>query len=53
MKFVRRFIRDDSAATAIEYGLISALIALVVIGALSNIGTKTKTVFTAVATALR
>jgi len=35
-----RFVRDDSGATAIEYGLIAALIAVVIIGALQAIGTK-------------
>jgi pilus assembly protein Flp/PilA len=33
-----RFVRDDSGATAIEYGLIAALIAVVIIGALQAIG---------------
>jgi pilus assembly protein Flp/PilA len=35
-----RFIFDKSGATAIEYGLIAALIALVIIGSLQKIGTK-------------
>lgn len=49
----RRFYRCESAATAIEYGLIAALIAVVVITALTNIGTGLRTKFTSVATALR
>jgi pilus assembly protein Flp/PilA len=48
-----RFIADDKGATAIEYGLIAALIAVVVITALTTIGTNLDTKFTAVATALR
>ena len=36
---VSRFIRDESGATAIEYGLIAALIAVVIIGVLTTIGT--------------
>jgi len=48
-----RFVRDESGATAIEYGLIAALIAVVVITALTSIGTNLKTDFTSVATALR
>ena len=50
---VLRFLHDDRAATAIEYGLIAALIALVVITALNNIGTKLSAKFTAIATNLR
>jgi pilus assembly protein Flp/PilA len=48
-----KFIADDNGATAIEYGLIAALIAVVVIGALTTIGTNLDTKFNAVATALR
>ena len=39
-KFVSRFMKDESGATAIEYGLIVALIAVVIIAAVTNIGTK-------------
>ena len=35
-----RFIRDDSGATAIEYGLIAALVAVVLVTALGAMGTK-------------
>jgi pilus assembly protein Flp/PilA len=48
-----RFVRDESGATAIEYGLIAALIAVVVITALTTIGTNLKADLTSVATALR
>jgi pilus assembly protein Flp/PilA len=48
-----RFARDRAGATAIEYGLIAALIAVVVITALNNIGTHLSTKFTTIATALR
>lgn len=37
---VNRFLADQSGATAIEYGLIAALIAVVVIGAITAVGTK-------------
>jgi pilus assembly protein Flp/PilA len=47
-----RFVRDDSGATAIEYGLIAALIAVVIIGTLTAIGTSLSTKFTSVATSL-
>jgi pilus assembly protein Flp/PilA len=35
-----RFANDESGATAIEYGLIAALIAVVIIGALTTVGSK-------------
>ena len=47
-----RFVRDESGATAIEYGLIAALIAVVIIGTLQAVGTNLKTTFTSVSTAL-
>mgnify|MGYP005813401763 CR=1 FL=1 len=37
---VSRFIKDESGATAIEYGLIAALIAVVIIGTLRVVGTN-------------
>jgi pilus assembly protein Flp/PilA len=39
MKTITRFFKDESGATAIEYGLIAALIAVVVIGAVTAVGT--------------
>jgi pilus assembly protein Flp/PilA len=36
--FIKRFVRDESGATAIEYGLIVALIAVVIIVAVSAVG---------------
>ncbi|MPZ34772.1 MAG: Flp family type IVb pilin [Rhodospirillales bacterium] len=41
-----RFIRDDSGATAIEYGLIAGLIAVVVVTAVTTVGTKLTNTFT-------
>jgi pilus assembly protein Flp/PilA len=46
------FLRDQSAATAIEYGLIAALISTVIIGAITVIGTTLSTTFNTVSTAL-
>lgn len=46
MKFVSRFFKDESGATAIEYGLIAALIAVVIIGAVSTLGGNVNTAFT-------
>ncbi|MEH6677952.1 Flp family type IVb pilin [Phenylobacterium sp.] len=39
-KFVTRFLKDESGATAIEYGLIAALIAVVLITALNTLSGK-------------
>ena len=44
-RFVQRFIRDESGATAIEYGLIAALIAVVIITAVTTVGTNLKGTF--------
>ena len=41
-----RFVRDDSGATAIEYGLIAGLIAVVIITAVTTVGTKLTNTFT-------
>jgi pilus assembly protein Flp/PilA len=51
-KFVTRFLKDESGATAIEYGLIAALIAVVLVTALGLVGTNLTTVFGKVNTAL-
>jgi pilus assembly protein Flp/PilA len=51
-KFVARFAKDESGATAIEYGLIIALIAVVIITAVGTIGTKINNAFTKVNTGL-
>ena len=49
---LNKFIQDESGATAIEYGLIAALIAVVIIGALTTLGTSLNTQFTTVGTAV-
>ena len=51
-KLLKRFARDECGATAIEYGLIAALISVVVITALNTVGTQLETTFNAVATAI-
>jgi pilus assembly protein Flp/PilA len=43
-----RYFRDATGATAIEYGLISALIAIVIITAITSVGTHLSTTFTTV-----
>jgi pilus assembly protein Flp/PilA len=52
MKNFVRFLRDESGATAIEYGLIAALISVVIIGAVTVIGTQLNTAFTTIGTEL-
>ena len=47
------FVRDERAATAIEYGLIAAGIAVVTIPVLTGLGSKLKTTFTTIQTALK
>ena len=52
IKFVKLFKNDDGA-TAIEYGLIAALIAVAAIGALTNVGTNLSGKFETVSTSLK
>ena len=47
-----RFANDDSGATAIEYGLIAGLIAVVIIGAATTVGAKLTNTFTKVGNSL-
>lgn len=49
MNLFSRFVRDESGATAIEYGLIAALIAVVIITAVTSVGTNLTSTFTTVA----
>ncbi len=44
-KLFARFAKDESGATAIEYGLIAALLAVVVIGGATTLGTKINDTF--------
>ena len=52
-QFLRRFGQDETGATAIEYGLIVALISVVIITGVTTIGSNMKTKFTTAATAIR
>lgn len=47
-----RFVRDESGATAIEYGLIAALIAVAIIAVLGSVGTQLTSTFSTVKTKL-
>jgi pilus assembly protein Flp/PilA len=50
MSFIRKFIRNEKGATAIEYGLIAALIAVAAISAMRSVGTTLNTTFSNVST---
>jgi len=50
--FITRFLKNESGATAIEYGLIAALIAAVIVTAVTTIGTNLNTTFTNIAAKL-
>ena len=52
MTTFKSFLADESGATAIEYGLIAALIAVVIIGAVSTVGTRLNTAFTRIGSGL-
>ncbi|PCJ58080.1 MAG: Flp family type IVb pilin [Rhodospirillaceae bacterium] len=52
MNTFRKFLEDESGATAIEYGLIAALVSVAAIGALQAMGGSLNTMFTTVSTSL-
>ena len=52
MSLLRKFLTNESGATAIEYGLIAALIAVVIITGVTAVGTKLSSTFTTLSTKL-
>ena len=48
MKLVTKFLKDESGATAIEYGLIAALISVAIIAAATALGSNIATTFTTI-----
>jgi pilus assembly protein Flp/PilA len=50
---IKRFLKDESGATAIEYGLIAALISVAIIGAATTMGTKLGSTFSRVSNQLK
>ena len=50
---VKRFVKDESGATAIEYGLIAAGISVAIITVVTSLGTSLNATFTSVQTALK
>ena len=53
MRLIVKFCKDESGATAIEYGLIAVGIAVAVIPVITGLGTKLKTTFSTVSTAIK
>ncbi len=51
-KLIRTFAKDESGATAIEYGLIAALVSVAAIGALTAMGNSLSTMFNTVSSSL-
>jgi len=52
MSIVKRFLADESGATAIEYGLIAASISLAIIPVVNGLGTSQRTKFTSISSSL-
>ena len=52
MKFLNKLIRDEAGATAIEYGLIAALIAVAAITAMQGLGNELQTTFNTTSSAM-
>ena len=53
MSFIRKFIKNSKGATAIEYGLIAALIAVAAVSAMTTLGGKLSTTFNNVSSNLK
>lgn len=51
--FINRFVKEQSGATAIEYGLIAGLISVVIIAAVTTVGTNLTSKFNTIANALK
>lgn len=48
MKVIKKFLHEEDGVTAIEYGMIAALIVVIAIGAMTAIGTRLKATFNSV-----
>jgi pilus assembly protein Flp/PilA len=51
-RFTKRFAKNESGATAVEYGMLVALIAAVIVVAVTTLGTQVNTAFTTISAAL-
>ena len=52
-KFIARFAKDESGATAIEYGLIAAGISVAIITVVNGVGSKVTTTFSSISTQMK
>ena len=52
MKHIKQFLHDEDGATAIEYGLIAALVAVAAVTALTGLGNQLDVAFTSIATTI-
>ena len=52
LNLIRAFVREEDGVTAIEYGLLAALIAVAIIGGATLVGTSLNTMFTNISTTL-
>jgi pilus assembly protein Flp/PilA len=53
MRLIQKFWRDETGATAIEYGLIAAGIALAIIAVINGLGARLNTKFTSISSSLK
>ena len=53
MSFIRKFVKNSKGVTAIEYGLIAALIAVAAVSAMTTLGGKLSTTFNNVSTNMK
>jgi pilus assembly protein Flp/PilA len=53
ISFIKSIVRDQAGATAIEYGLIAALVAIAAMGGMSLLGTSLNSIFTNVGSTLQ
>jgi pilus assembly protein Flp/PilA len=53
MRLVIKFVKDEQAATAIEYALIASFVSIVILAAVQGIGTKLNTTFSSVTSAVK
>ncbi|MGE4537445.1 MAG: Flp family type IVb pilin [Desulfovibrio sp.] len=53
LRTITKFVRDEEGATAVEYGLMVALIAAVIVGVVTTLGQQLSTTFTNITTSLK
>lgn len=52
MNILARYLQDEAGATAIEYGLLAGLIALIIIGAVTSLGQNVQSIFSRLSTGI-